>query len=305
MPTLPCTPSGAGNYTVVVNASDAAGSWATLAAQLVVTPLGSITGFRVVSFSVSPPAIVLGNGTTISFTTAGNTTTVNDSVAGMPPGCAGGSVTNSTFSLSCFPTYSGTYPLTLQANQSDGIDLAVLTNLTVYPAGGGGGLQILEFAPSPGRLVQGNSTVLTASTLGGEGPLTFAYYGLPEGCASANTSALVCVPAANGTFLLEVTVRDSAGDRAGAFGHLTVEAGPGGHSKGPPLGGSEGPAPFWESAWVLGVGGALLGAAVAWSIAGVWAERRRERAEGLRIVHALNRQDNAPASGGPSTRGRP
>ena len=54
----------------------------------------------------------------------------------------------------------------------------------------------------------GQSVVLNDSASGGVPPYTYAWSGLPAGCASANVPLLVCTPSATGTFAVSVAVTD-------------------------------------------------------------------------------------------------
>jgi hypothetical protein len=287
VPTLPCTPTSAGNVTVTVVASDAVGAQASAALNLSVIPVGSWAGFRIVQDSVDPSALVLGNETVISLGTAGNLSAPTYAFEGLPPGCAGTETNPLTPSLACYPTASGVYPLTLVASATGQGTLSLRANLTVYPVGGGGGLSITAFSPLPGTVRLGNSTVLGVSTEGGIGALTIVYRGLPPGCASSNSSSLTCTPSSAGVYPLEVVVSDSGGDRVGALGRLTVAGTPPGHVHSEPsLAGSG--TPWWQSAVPLGLIGFALGAVVVWSCVSAHAARRRAREEGESIVRALN-----------------
>ncbi|MGA8665100.1 MAG: PKD domain-containing protein [Thermoplasmata archaeon] len=60
----------------------------------------------------------------------------------------------------------------------------------------------------------GQSVTLTTDARQGLPPYTYTWASLPSGCASANTSVLVCIPAVAGTFAPRVTVTDDIGERA-------------------------------------------------------------------------------------------
>jgi hypothetical protein len=86
-----------------------------------------------------------------------------------------------------------------------------------------------EAAPVFGaRLVTtdvGVATTLTVhASLGGSAE-TYAYTGLPPGCASVNAPTIRCDPSQSGLYLVEVTISSSAGT-AGAFTHLLVNPAP-------------------------------------------------------------------------------
>ncbi len=74
----------------------------------------------------------------------------------------------------------------------------------------------------PARVPEGEPTYLETTAYGGEGPLTYSYSSLPEGCASANESVLPCTPEVVGTFVVGVNVTDPAGERATSVARLVV-----------------------------------------------------------------------------------
>jgi YVTN family beta-propeller protein len=80
---------------------------------------------------------------------------------------------------------------------------------------------------TPSQLTLGASTTLTTSASGGSPPYSYAYSGLPAGCASADTASLICTPSALGTFNVSVTVTDHSGSQATAHSTVTVVGGPG------------------------------------------------------------------------------
>jgi hypothetical protein len=49
---------------------------------------------------------------------------------------------------------------------------------------------------------------------GGDGGYTYAWAGLPPGCASRNNGTVSCTPTAKGTFSVSVSVGDAAGGTA-------------------------------------------------------------------------------------------
>jgi hypothetical protein len=100
-----------------------------------------------------------------------------------------------------------------------GSSLSLLDDTWAFP---GVPLWSARLSTSQPSVDQGNSVTLTAAPNGGIGPYSFAYAGLPAGCASANTSALACSPRENGTFNVSVNVTDSTGHRGSAGVSLVV-----------------------------------------------------------------------------------
>ena len=86
----------------------------------------------------------------------------------------------------------------------------------------GGNMSVSSFVASPATVQTGATTYLNATVSGGTQPLTFSYFGLPTGCASANTASLACIPTAAGKFNVTVTVSDSSGLTASRTTLLTV-----------------------------------------------------------------------------------
>ncbi|MCI4323795.1 MAG: hypothetical protein L3K03_07255 [Thermoplasmata archaeon] len=79
---------------------------------------------------------------------------------------------------------------------------------------------LLTASPDFGYITLGGTVSLNATAYGGNAPLSYAYSGLPQGCASANTSNLNCTPTATGTSTVEVTITDTT--QAQAFANATV-----------------------------------------------------------------------------------
>lgn len=85
-------------------------------------------------------------------------------------------------------------------------------------------LSITSFSADPSSVDVGSPTVLTVAPTGGVGPYTYAYTGLPAGCASASTPELNCTPTAAGGYPVIVTVTDSTSATAHAELNLSVQA---------------------------------------------------------------------------------
>ncbi|MCI4320849.1 MAG: hypothetical protein L3K05_00885, partial [Thermoplasmata archaeon] len=88
--------------------------------------------------------------------------------------------------------------------------------------GVGNGIRIAGFQASPSSFVLGRSTRLDVNASGGTGAYTYQYRGLPAGCASANTSALTCLPTVSGQFSVNVSATDGNGSTANATVELVV-----------------------------------------------------------------------------------
>jgi YVTN family beta-propeller protein len=100
--------------------------------------------------------------------------------------------------------YTGLFPLAT----SGGVALPSSTYGAVYWIGAS--LNITGFA-AVGPTVQGESLSLQANVTGGYGTETFAYTGLPAGCASSGLPTLSCVPLVAGAVTVRISGNDSTG----------------------------------------------------------------------------------------------
>ncbi|HEV2316745.1 MAG TPA: PKD domain-containing protein [Thermoplasmata archaeon] len=76
-------------------------------------------------------------------------------------------------------------------------------------------LALRGLAPSPGASVGLNLT-LTALATGGTGGYGYNWSGLPPGCATANLTALTCVPNSSGSYRVTLRVRETSGPTVSA-----------------------------------------------------------------------------------------
>ena len=77
-------------------------------------------------------------------------------------------------------------------------------------------LEVSPVAAAPTALDVGATTTLSVTALGGFGPVTVVWNGLPTGCSTANATVLNCTPTGPGasTNAVSVSVRDPAGEEA-------------------------------------------------------------------------------------------
>jgi YVTN family beta-propeller protein len=131
---------------------------------------------------------------------------------------------------------------------------------------------LLFLVVSPGSGPVGTTFTLSPLVSGGDGALSYLYFNLPEGCITANVSALSCTPQTPGNTTVEVVVTDSLGRFASANASLRVTQLPLTH----PRGTTETPRllglPWVEGVALLAGSLALLGVA-----AGVFLWRRRTK----------------------------
>jgi hypothetical protein len=83
-----------------------------------------------------------------------------------------------------------------------------------------GALELDSFSAAPPRTDVGRAVQLSVTATGGNGSLSYAFSGLPPGCASEQSPTLTCVPTDAGVFILRVNVTDSSG--VGVEGTLTL-----------------------------------------------------------------------------------
>jgi hypothetical protein len=100
------------------------------------------------------------------------------------------------------------------------------TDTWTWSNGSGAYPYVVSFSASPAVTDVGVLTNLTARVVGGTGPLTFTYTGLPAGCASVNASVLGCTPTGVGDFVVTLRAVDSAGNAIGSTTSLSVEPRP-------------------------------------------------------------------------------
>lgn len=104
---------------------------------------------------------------------------------------------------------SGTFVATVLV--TDGFGATASWSLTVQVAAPGTGPTITSFTISPNPDPLGVPITFALTTAGGTNPLSYAYLGLPAGCASPNVSSFTCTPSASGTFEVQANVTDAAG----------------------------------------------------------------------------------------------
>ena len=223
-------PTTAGNYGIIVTAGDGKGGTAQAAFILNVVPAPS----------VNRPPTVVGNGIpspqsatvniAFSTTTAGafsdpDGDPLSFSATGLPTGL---SIIPSTGLITGVPSVSGTYAITVFANDGKGGTASSIFVLNVLPAPSvnlppsvvGNGI------PSPQSATVGvafSTTTAGAFADPNGDPLTFAAQGIPTGLAINPSTGLISgVPSVSGTYGIIVTASDGRGGSAQAAFILTV-----------------------------------------------------------------------------------
>jgi hypothetical protein len=100
-----------------------------------------------------------------------------------------------------------------------GATASALDDLQVVPA-----LAVVGFAANRTALDVGQSMSVGATLVGGDGPIVYAYTGLPLGCASVSAGVLTCRPSVAGSFSIALGATDVLG--ATSTGSTTVQVNP-------------------------------------------------------------------------------
>ncbi|MCI4330747.1 MAG: hypothetical protein L3K19_02725 [Thermoplasmata archaeon] len=211
VPSLPCTPSAAGNFSVTVLVTDATGnSLRSTPVKIAVVPAPAIR-----SFVASSPDFTLGSSTSLTIVGGGGVGTLSYAFLNLPVGCT----TSDAPSLVCAPTQTGTF--TVEGELSDGLGVSSFANLsfTAEPAP-----TITSFTATPSTVTVGiNATFVTLVGVP-SGVWSYAYAGLPAGCGTPSTAAFACAPSQAGAFQVNVTATDHLNAKATASVVLQVNA---------------------------------------------------------------------------------
>ncbi len=211
--TFTCTPTAAGTSTVSVTVTDSNGGEVTGSFSWVVySTLGATA-----SASVNP--VDEGQSTTISAIASGGSGGYGYSWSGLPAGCG---VAEITSSFSCTPASGASagspYTVSVLVTDSNGGHTTASFSLVVDPA-----LSAGTVSATPNPVDTGEATELaTSGASGGSGTYSYAWSGLPTGCASSNAASITCVPTAPGTYVFELTVTDGNGAQATASASVSV-----------------------------------------------------------------------------------
>lgn len=140
--------------------------------------------------------------------------------AGLPANCPSSNATE----VECpVQEGTGTYDTVAKVTDSQGYNWSQSLAWAVAPE-----LGVANATASPITVDLNTSTTIGATAMGGvDAPnASFSYEGLPNGCASANTSRLECTPRSLGLYPITVLVTDAAGGSATALVGLDVVASP-------------------------------------------------------------------------------
>jgi YVTN family beta-propeller protein len=194
---LACSPEVTGDFTVRAYVNDSNGRTLSSTLSLTVNSMPTIT-----LFSATPSALDLGSSVRLAVVATGGTYPYTITYTGLPGGC----VSYNSSALVCGPNSTGTFPVRVFVNDSAGLSVNESRLVTVNSP-----LSVSSLTVSRAVIDLGSQVVFTVSASGGTAPFTYSYYGLPDGCSSANLSANACRPSSTGTFDVLVTTNDSAG----------------------------------------------------------------------------------------------
>ncbi len=122
--TVSCTASTSGSYQVTAEITDSTGFSTSKASLLVVNEDPSID-----SFSVSSPRINQGQSVTLTASARDGTTPLTYSYTGLPPGCE----SSNSPQITCTPSNSGIYSITITITDQNGKASSMSVDLTVAP----------------------------------------------------------------------------------------------------------------------------------------------------------------------------
>jgi hypothetical protein len=196
-PDVSCVPSSPGTFSVSVTISDGGGFLAQAEALVVVNPAPAV-----VSFVGTGPVGEVGISTGFSVSASLGTGVLSYAYQGLPEGCLSTNVS----SLQCVPTTAGTYTVTAEVTDVLGASASATDTLQVVPS-----LAVTSLVANRTGLDVGEPISMSTTVAGGDGPVDYAYAGLPEGCGSTDTNGLTCRPSAVGAYSIGVTATDALG----------------------------------------------------------------------------------------------
>jgi hypothetical protein len=198
-----CVPNATGTFPIAVTVNDSLG-----VPQVENGSLSVQADPAILSFSSPHANVTVGNRTSFNVTVSGGTVPYTYRYTGLPSGCGTGNTAN----LSCVPDAPGPYTVQVEATDGAHYDVTASLSGTVNPAPNVTSM----LAVPPTVDVHQNLTIHTVD-VGGTGPLTYAYTGLPAGCLSTDVAVLTCQPSAPYAGLVSVNVTD-------AFGRYTTDS---------------------------------------------------------------------------------
>jgi PKD repeat protein len=192
---LSCVPAASNSYSILGSVYDTPGSSASASVALTVVPAVVVT-----NFVVNPSQTGVGSSVTFTVAVSGGVTPLSYSYSNLPPGCS----TVDSSSFSCTPSSAGTYTVGVRVTDAEGAQSNATASLTIDS-----GPSITSATWTPSSVELGQTASLAVTVTGGTSPYTYTYTNLPPGCSSTDASSLTCAPAANGTYVVGVSVVDA------------------------------------------------------------------------------------------------
>jgi hypothetical protein len=205
---LVCFPRTAGTFPILTEVTDANGFVPS------VPPL-TITVSASPSVALSASRTNLDAGTSVMFTASvdGGTGPFVFLWSGLPSECFAADAPTVT----CAPIAGGTLGVSVAVSDATGT-VATAPIVILFVAA-----PLVVNLSGPTSVQVGDPLQLNASIRGGTPGATYAWSGLPDGCATPTGSVLSCQPTTPGTYVVAVTVTDSGGGASHAT--FTVHVG--------------------------------------------------------------------------------
>lgn len=196
---LTCSPNASGSFPVNVTITDSKGRTVTSSTTLNV----QVPPLTISAFAAFPSTVLVNHTTDLNVTASGGLAPYSYAYLNLPPGCS----SKNAGTLSCTPTSSGSFNVTVTVNDSQNQSMTDNTTLVVTNPSS---LVITSFSASPTPILVNTNTTLKVVVSGGTPSFSYAYSRLPAGCASSNTAQLPCTPTVPGSYTVQVTVTDSS-----------------------------------------------------------------------------------------------
>lgn len=210
--TVLCTPASTadlGTWTVSASVTDASGTIsppAYVGLTVLTDPTASV------AFE-SRTSLDIGQSVLLSANASGGSAPYAYQWTGLPAGCA-----NDTATVDCRPTgAAGTFTPSVQVRDANGMATAAAKGVpfTIYadPTVSAPSITISPSGGPGSQVTAGTSIVISVTSTAGAGGATYAWYGLPPGCAPASnvSTQVTCAPTAIGSFPISAAIKDSNG----------------------------------------------------------------------------------------------
>ena len=220
-PSVRCTVNQLGSTTIEVLVSDRAGNDEPAVSESV----SVVNRPSIVTFTPSAPVVEAGSALAWNVNVSGGALPLTFAYSGLPGGCTSMNTSN----LTCHPSASGTFNVSVQVTDALGGIVRASVGVTVVAALA---ISAEEISPNPAPL--GSTVTFNYTVSGGERPFHSVWAGLPPGCV-ASQAVFSCPMNTSGTFDVELTLRDAFGGVADSNVTLQVPASSGPSGSGSPF----------------------------------------------------------------------